>query len=342
MKKAVILGERQGGVVDAPDPKPVENWVMVKVHTAPMCTEYKNFLSGKPNVSLGHEASGEVVDVAQPCRVKPGDRVVVMPQYPCGVCPLCVQGEYIHCQHLVNVEAFTGSPEGRATMAQFLLKPDWLLPQIPDGVSYDHGALACCGLGPTFGAFERMGVEVFDTVLITGLGPVGLGGIINAKHRGARVIAVESHPYRSQLAKDIGADVVINPKDADVLKQILDVTHGVGVDKAVDCSGVVSAHRLCIDAVRRRGQVAFVGECSDETPIKISPDMIRKGIVLIGSWHYNLKDVPKLMQVVQKNGTKLDRLISHRFSLSQVQDAWTLQATGNCAKVLLKPWEGVL
>jgi threonine dehydrogenase-like Zn-dependent dehydrogenase len=88
--------------------------------------------------------------------------------------------------------------------------------------------------------------------------------------------------------------------------------------------------------------VAFVGECSDETPIKISPDMIRKGIVLIGSWHYNLKDVPKLMQVVQKNGTKLDRLISHRFSLSQVQDAWTLQATGNCAKVLLKPWEGVL
>ncbi len=113
MKKAAILGERQGGVVEAPDPKPVGNWVVVKVHTAPMCTEYKNFLSGKPNAFLGHEAAGEVVDVAQPSRVKPGDRVVVMPQYPCGVCNLCVRGEYIHCQHLVNVEAFTGSPEGR-------------------------------------------------------------------------------------------------------------------------------------------------------------------------------------------------------------------------------------
>jgi len=339
MKKAAILGERQGGVVDAPDPKPVADWALIKIHVAPMCTEYKGFLSGRPNAFLGHEAAGEVLDVAQPCRVKPGDRVVVMPQYPCGVCPLCVSGDYIHCQNAVDFAAFTGSPEGRATMAQLMLKPDWILPKIPDGISYENGSMACCGLGPTFGAMTRMAVDAFDTVMITGLGPVGLGGVINGKFSGARVIAVDSHPWRLEKARELGADVVLDPTDEKALENIMDLTGGIGVDKAVDCSGAVPAHRLCIDAVRRRGQVAFVGECGDETPVRISQDMIRKGINLVGSWHFNLRDVPKLMQVVASSPEKLDALISHTFALSDVQKAWELQATGNCAKVLLKPWE---
>ena len=86
---------------------------------------------------------------------------------------------------------------------------------------------------------------------------------------------------------------MVNPLDPDALRQILDLTAGGrGVDKAVDCSGVVAAHRLCIDAARRKGQVAFVGECSDDTPIQISDDMIRKGLTLAGSWHFNLADSP--------------------------------------------------
>jgi L-iditol 2-dehydrogenase len=84
--------------------------------------------------------------------------------------------------------------------------------------------------------------------------------------------------------------------------------------------------------------VAFVGECGDETPLKISQDMIRKGITLVGSWHYNLKDVPKLMQVVMNNAEKLDKFITHQFALDDVQRAWEIQVTGECAKVILKPW----
>lgn len=338
MKVAAILGERKGGVVEVADPRPKENWVVVKVHAAPMCTEYKAFVSGHKTEGLGHEAAGEVVEVAQPGRVKVGDRVAVMPQYPCGACPLCVSGDYIHCQNIVDFVEFTGGDQGRATMAQYLLKPDWLLPKIPDDISYEHGSMACCGLGPTFGAAQRMHVETFDTFMVTGLGPVGLGGVINGKYRGARVIAVDSHPWRKHKAKELGADFVLDPTDENILQQIMHITEGVGVDAAVDCSGAVPAHRLCIDAVRRRGQVAFVGECGDETPLRISQDMIRKGIVLNGSWHYNLRDVPKLMQVVRDSSASLDQLISHTFAIDAVQDAWKLQTTGECAKVVLKPW----
>jgi L-iditol 2-dehydrogenase len=341
MKKAVIVGERQAGVVEVPTPKPVENWALVKVHTAPMCTEYKGFLAGKPSEFLGHEAAGEVVEIAAAGRVKVGDRVVVMPQYPCGKCALCLAGDYIYCQNTPDFVEFTGGQEGRATMAQYLLKNDWLLVPIPDDISYDHASMLCCGLGPTFGAFDAMKVDAFDTVLITGLGPVGLGGVINARYRGARVIGVDSHPWRAQRALDLGAEVVIDPNDPDALTQLMSLTGGLGIDKAVDCSGMVAAHRLCIDAARRRGMVAFVGESGADTPLRISPDMIRKGLTLVGSWHYNLKDTPKLMRIVRDTRDSLDQLISHKFPLSQIQQAWETQVSGNCAKVILKPWEGI-
>lgn len=339
MKKAVVLGERRSGIVAVPDPQPKENWALVKIHTAPLCTEYKAFAAGRIGEGFGHEAAGEVVEVAQPGRVKVGDRVVVMPQYPCGKCVLCLAGEYIHCQSGPDFVEFTGSSEGRATIAQYMLKPDWILVAIPDGISYDHASMACCGLGPTFGAFELMQVDRFDTVLITGLGPVGLGGVINGRYRGARVIAVEPHPWRAAKARELGAEVVINPGDDDALQQIMGLTDGLGVDKAVDCSGAPAAHRLGIDALRRKGQLAFVGESGADTAIQSSRDMIRKGIRLMGSWHYNLKDTPKLMRVIKEVGPQLDKFISHRFSLEQIQQAWETQTTGECAKVLIKPWE---
>ncbi|MBV7335861.1 zinc-binding dehydrogenase [Chloroflexi bacterium TSY] len=225
-------------------------------------------------------------------------------------------------------------------MAQYLLKEDWLLVPIPDDVSYEHGSMACCGLGPTFGAMQRADINAFNTIMITGLGPVGLGGVINGTYRGARVIGVDSNKYRAQKALDLGAEAVIDPTDDDALQQVLALTHdGRGVDHSIDCSGVAAAHRLCIDGTRRKGSVSFVGESGgNETPLYISPDMIRKGLYLYGSWHYNMKDTPQIMDVIAKSSDKLDQFITHQFPIDNVGDAWETQASGECAKVLLKPW----
>ena len=338
MKKAVILGERQAALVDVPEPKPKEDWVVVKVHAAPMCAEYKGFVAGHKSDSLGHEAAGEVVEVAQPGRVQVGDRVVVMPMYPCGTCESCVAGDYIYCENTYDFTAFAGTSEGHATMAQYLLKPAWLLPQIPDGVSYEHGSLACCALGPSFGAFQRMGLSAFDTVLITGAGPVGLGALVNARFRGARVLVMESVPYRAERAKQMGVEGVLHPEDPEALDKIKDLTDGKGVDCALDCSGSVQAERFCIDATRRRGTVGFIGECSAELGIRVSPDTIRKGLTIIGSWHYNLADFPLIMKVIQES-PPIDQLISHVVPMSKIQEAFELSASHECAKIILRPWE---
>ena len=339
MKRVIVTGKEQAGVAESPIPKAKEDWVVVKIYAAPACTEYKAFAAGVNQDQFGHEAAGEVVEVAQPGKVKVGDRVVVMPQNPCGKCVYCLAGEYIHCEDTVDFAALHGSRNGSATMAQYLVKQDWLLVPIPDGVSYEHAGMACCGLGPTFGAFQQMQVDRYDTVLVTGLGAVGLGGIVNARYRGARVIGVESNKWRAQRGLELGAEAVIDPTDDDALRQILALTkNGRGVDKAADCSGVVGAHRLCIDATRRKGQVSFIGESGADTPLRISPDMIRKGLVLIGRWHYNMADTHQMMAMIADLGPKLDPLISHTFSIDQIQDAWALQLSGECAKVIINPW----
>ena len=337
MKTVAITGERRAELIDAPDPEPKDEFVVVEVRVAPMCTEYKAFKSGNESQNLGHEAAGVVVSVDRSDRIHVGERVVVMPLYPCGRCALCRSGDYIHCQDSVDALARTGSRAGTATYAQYLVKQDWMLLPIPEDISFEHGAMACCGLGPTFGAMERMAANAFDTVLITGLGPVGLGGIINATYRGCRVIAVEPHPMRRQIALDLGVEEAIDPAEGDPVAALLDLTDGKGVDKAVDCTGEVAAWRLAIDALRRRGEMAFVGE-GGPLEVKVSQDMIRKGISIHGSWHWNLNGVDRMMQLIRGAREKLDKLITHRFPMSEVQEAFELQLTGRCGKVLLDPW----
>ena len=336
MKIAAMFADGSGGTVDRPDPQPVDDFVLVKIRSVPMCTEYKGFKGEREQdaTGFGHEAAGEVVAVAQLGRVKVGDRVVVQPQLGCGACWLCLDGEHIHCQNGRRL------PEGQTaghTYAQYILKPDWLLSSFPEDISYNHAGMACCGLGPTFGAMQKMNVNALDTVMITGMGPVGLGGVINGHYRGAKVIAVESQPFRANLAKELGATAVFDPNDENVLDKIMDLTNGLGVDKAMDCSGASAAHRLMVDALRRKGQACFIGQGGD-FPLGASRDMIGKGIGLHGIWHYNLSYFPALIKMISQVGNQLDKFITHQYGMSQVQEAWAQQCTGNAGKVVLDPW----
>ncbi len=346
MKVAATFEDGTAGLSEKPDPTPEDDYVLVKVHVTAMCTEYKSFRGGAywdlergefvpsngPNVgdAYGHEAVGEVVEVAQPGRVSVGDRVVVMWWNACGKCRMCTLGEHSHCTDR--------SDRGRSPRyAQYVLQNDWLCSPIPEGVSYKHASAALCGMGPSFEAMELMQLDAFDTVLITGMGPVGLGGVINASHRGARIIAVESIPYRASLAKELGAEVALDPNDEDVLQQVLELTGGVGVDKAVDCSASPQAQRLCIDAVRSKGQVGFPGEGGDFT-FHALRDLGNKGLTIRGNWTMNYRGFPRLMKIIQESPDKLDKYISHTFPMSEIQKAWELQATGACGKVVLDPW----
>ena len=120
MQTVSITAPQQVSLVERPDPRAAQDLVVVRIEVAPMCTEYKAYKEGRKSDFLGHEAAGVVEAVAQPGRVQVGDRVVVMPQYACGKCELCLSGEYIHCEQSIDVAAITGSRWGTAT-----LRSDW-------------------------------------------------------------------------------------------------------------------------------------------------------------------------------------------------------------------------
>ena len=305
MKTVAITGVEQCELVDRPMPHARDDFVVVKVMSAPLCTEYSDYADGCQRQEykrgdedpsfLGHEAAGEVVEIARPGKVQVGDRVVAMPGFWCGKCRYCLSGAYIHCQHPVDPHAACHTEAGAAAYAEYCLKQDWLVLPIPDDMSYDHASMACCGLGPGWNAMQTMQVTGTDSVLVSGLGPVGLGTVINAVYRGARVIGLARNSYRSQLARQLGAEAVLNPEKDDVVAEVRALTGGMGASKSVETSGQSRYMDLLMEATRRQGHLAFVGESGDYT-IQISDGMIRNGLHLHGIWHWNLSDAHDMLE----------------------------------------------
>jgi threonine dehydrogenase-like Zn-dependent dehydrogenase len=299
-----------------------------------MCTEWQGWRAGTHSCELGHEAIGVVVDAAQSTRLKAGDRVVVMPHAGCSTCPACRSGDHIHCTEQRDLLAETGSTTGIGCYAEYLLKPDYLLYPVPNDISTDHAAMAICALGPSFTAMERMQVGPSDTVLISGCGAVGLGAVVNARTIGARVIALELHPFRADLARTLGAEHVLDPLAADIVEQVRALTGGYGVDAALETSNNPAAPPVVLELVRARGRLSFV-TWSGELPVK---RITGKGVDIFGCWHWNHDRYgEQMMQRVRDARPLLDKLTTHRFSMADVGEAFALQETGRCGKVLLYP-----
>ncbi len=335
MRAAAITGPGLVEVLDQPVPHAEGDLVVVKILVAPMCTEFKDRKGGREQLALGHEAAGIVVDSGTSGRVREGDRVAVMPHYGCGRCWLCTAGDYMYCPNQRDVLAETGQDYGTATYAQYVLKPDWLLAPIPDDIPLEHGAMACCGLGPSFTAMERMRVGALDTVLVSGCGPVGLGAVVHAAVRGARILTLEVHPHRSELAEALGAEQVFDPRDPDVVQQIRAVTRdGRGVDAAVETSGAPGASRTLALATRARGRLSFVAWGADVD----LPPLVPLGLEIHGCWHWNhLTSAPAMWETIRKAGPLLDTMITDVLDLTDVSAAMDIQDTGNCGKILLLP-----
>ena len=344
MKKVIITGPSRVEILEVQKPRPVGEWALLRVVYAGMCTENKRFVNGGADNYLGHEAVGIVEEVGEGRFVKKGDRVVIPALYSCGHCELCEEGYYLHCENTPDgisasdINTLTCQSEGAAYYAQFMLRPERLLWHIPDDIDFQHAAMANCGLGPCFGALLNMDAKAGESVLITGLGGVGLGGVIAAKDRGLQVVAVDAIPYRLELAKELGADHVFHVEQENIRALIRGATEGRGPSYAIECSGSIAAQKLCMHAVRRLGHICFVGGSYRETPIKITPELVVPGITITGSWMYPTTRVGDMMDLIRRNGDKLDKMITHVLPMSEAQRALEISASADHGKLLLDPW----
>jgi len=216
-----------------------------------------------------------------------------------------------------------------------LLDEELCLP-LPDEISFEVGALLGDGIGTPYHAIKRLGINALDTVLICGQGPIGLSATMICRFLNAQVIAVDINDYRLEIAKSIGADYTFNPQRDDVLEAVREITGGLGVDKAIDCTGKAEGEVLALNAVKRRGRMAFIGENTGVT-INPSAQLIHKDLDVIGSWYFNASEYEEMIRIVRR-GVPIERLITHRFPITEAQKAFETFASGKAAKVLIKPW----
>jgi threonine dehydrogenase-like Zn-dependent dehydrogenase len=205
--------------------------------------------------------------------------------------------------------------------AEYLVVPEVNAMPIPDSMSFDVAAVSTDMVGTQYSTQKRLDISGADTVAVFGIGPMGAAGILVAKARGARVIAVDVLDSRLAMARELGADETVDSRSVDTVARLRELTHGAGVDAAVECSGSPVAQNAALDAARRFGSVAFVGE-SRSTTINPSDQMIRKLLRVMGGWYFALWEYPEVSQFIVDHALPVEKLITHRFAIDDAAEAF--------------------
>jgi threonine dehydrogenase-like Zn-dependent dehydrogenase len=257
-----------------------------------------------------------------------GQRVMDHHYAGCGVCKHCRVGWSQLCREGITVFGVTAN----GGHADYLKVPARTLVPLPEELSFVEGAAVACGTGTAYGALRRMHLAGGSTLAVFGQGPVGLSATLLGAAMGARVVAVESNAERRSLAKEFGADAAIEPQDAE--KQLKDLTHGEGVDLALDCTGIAAARLAAVRSAKTWGTVCFVGEGGDVT-LDVSRDMLRKQLTIIGSWTFSAMGQAECARFVADNDIDLERIFSHRWKLDQVDEAYRVFDTQSTGKAVI-------
>lgn len=280
----------------------------------------------------GHEPCGQIVEVGPGCRrFQAGDRVIVYHISGCGLCNDCRRGYMISCTSTRYRRAYGWQRDGG--MADFILAEEKDLLLLPDELSYADGAQVACGFGTVYEGLQKVGISGTDSVLVTGLGPVGLATAALCRKMGARtIIGIDVIAERMQLATDLGLCDEVLESTPDNAAQVKVLTGGHGVERAFDCSANDFARATAIRATRKWGKIVFLGE-GGKVEFNPSPDIIHDQKTIYGSWVTSIWRMEELVEhLVQWNLHPAD-LVTHRFSLDKVGEAYALMASGKCGKV---------
>jgi threonine dehydrogenase-like Zn-dependent dehydrogenase len=338
MRGAVFLGNRNVEVRNFPDPTPGPGEVVIEMKASGMCgSDLKFYRSppGEAQKSLGFSADAEpFIAGHEPCGVVAargpgvsekeapiGQRVMDHHYAGCGVCKHCRVGWSQLCKAGITVYGVTA----HGGHAQYLKVPARTLVPLPDELSFVEGAAVSCGTGTAYGALRRMNLAGGSTLAVFGQGPVGISATLLGAKMGARVIAVEKNPERRALAKQFGAETVLETAEG-----IRDLTRGEGVDLALDTTGISAARLAAVRSAKTWGTVCFVGEGGDVT-IDVSKDMLRKQLTIIGSWTFSAMGQAECARFVVDNKVELEKIFSHRWKLDQAGEAYRVfdsQSTG--------------
>ena len=355
LKGIVYTGDNQAEIRDFPVPKPEGRQVLVKVKATTICgSDMRKWRASKEellkrftqeqmesfwfNLIQGHEGAGVVEEVGPAVDfLKKGDRVMMVHSQGCGVCRNCIEGNPRLCTTIDSYAPAMPSRNGEhrmgewlqatnvnGTFAEYILnRNEHSVRKMNPFLSFIDGAILGCGGGTAFESLRKTDVNARTKMAVYGLGPVGLCDVLIAKALGAYVIGVDIREERVKLGEKFGCDAVINSKEEDPVKRIMELTNNEGVNVAIEASGFAfmpAVHSV----INNRGVVCVTGLGSDSQNVPgFNTGMLmfpgEKGVW--GSSLFPLQSTHELMDLLTQHKVHLDQIVDTTYKLSQAQEA---------------------
>lgn len=339
-KVALMEDVNKIGFREAEKREPGDKQVLVKVDSCAICTLEQRVYNGvmkRYPFAGGHEVAGIVEATGKKVKgVKPGDKVAIRLLNSCGECYYCRNGHENQCttSFIAETQECAMGPGG---LAEYMMVNAADVYKLADDIDLTHAALteplACC-----IHSIENGQINLGDDVVVIGVGIMGALHIQLAKLKGARVIACEVSPERLEIARKMGADILINSGETDAVEEVKKYTDGIGAD-AVFCTVPVAAlTKQAVDMAGKLGRIVFYTSFHPDNPIEISPNKIHSTEQIItGSVNPMKKDFLMATRLLSHGSVDVSELISGCYSLDEIDEAFKEAIRPDTYRIIVRP-----
>src|SRR5580700_4032037 len=346
MQAAVYRGISDVRLETVPVPKIGPGEMLVRVHSCGVCgTDLKKISTGSHSAPriFGHETSGVVAAVGEGVQIyRPGDRVMVFHHIPCRQCFYCENKTFAQCSTYKKVGCTAGFEPSGGGFAEYVRVMDWIVEhgtvRIPEDVSFEQA----CFVEPVntcMKGIQAVGLRPGETVLAIGQGPIGIILSVLAKQAGATLITSDLYPERLRIGSSCGIDLTIDASRADVVTRVRELTEGRGADAVILAVGGNSLIQTAMDAARPGGRILLFAQTQHgETVIDPAAICVDEK-TLLGSYSASVDLQEEAVRFVMNREMDLERLVSHRFPLSESPQALDLAAhpQPSSMKIIIQP-----
>ncbi|HTI29866.1 MAG TPA: alcohol dehydrogenase catalytic domain-containing protein [Methylomirabilota bacterium] len=351
MRAAVFHGPGEISVERVPRPRPGAGEALIRVTLTTICGTDVHILKGEypvqPGLTIGHEPVG-IIEELGPGVVgyQVGERVLVGAITPCGQCHACLSGKLSQCGHGSGYQAIGGWRFGNTingAQAEYLLVPSAQanLAKIPDTLTDEQVVLLADIASTGFAGAESGKVRIGDSVVVFAQGPIGLCATAGARLMGAAlVIGVDGDATRREMSRRMGADVVLDPSTVDVPAEVMRLTKG-GADVAIEALGLQETFESALRSIRPGGTLSSLGVYSGK--LQMPYDAFAAGLgdhTIVTSLCPGGKErMERLMKIVASGRFDTLPLITHRFSLDEIGEAYRVFSNrlDGVLKVAIRP-----
>lgn len=351
MRATVFHGVNDIRVDEVPRPKAEAGQAVIRVTLTTVCGTDLHIVRGeypvKPGLIIGHEPVGVIEELGPGVTgYEIGDRVLVGAITPCGQCRACLSGQLAQCGLAEGYRATGGWRFGNTMhgcQADYLLVPfaQANLAKIPDDLSEEQVVLLADIASTGFSGAEAGGVKIGDAVVVFAQGPIGICAAVGAKLMGAAlVIGVDGDETRLAMARRLGVDVVLDHRHTDVVAEVRRLTGG-GVDVAIEALGLQETFENSLRCLRPGGTLSSLGVYAGK--LQVPYDAFAAGIgdyrIVTTLCPGGKERMRRLMEVVRHGRVDLTPLLTHRFSLNDIKEAYRIfgERREGVMKVAIKP-----